>query len=440
MTRVILIVLISCTAVLTIGCARGSRPGLPPGFAANELGDFLKPLENKLYNEGERNWVLNLNAIAIGALRQGERTAAKRALDESILLIEAIYGDSEQARRARSLWFREESKVFKGDPYERSMTYFYRGVLYMQDHEWDNARACFRSVLFHDSLAEDLQKRSDWVLPHFLIGVCETQMNRPDFAEESFSRAQTTYLEFVSSYRVLESSRGVSPLPFSASLPIFNETMNVLVLTQHGRAPIKRAAGTYGELLSYAPGGGSGSEATVSIDSVVSTGTEYVDSVYYQAATRGGREVDEILNRQASIRGGAEAAGNVAVMGGAVVAAHGISNRDDTTALAGAGVLAAGALMYGLSTLVQPQADTREWASLPDALGVAVIAAEPGSRSLTVSYAGEDVRRSGGNTKASHVVEIPQPGKGLAVVLAFPPPAVSLVTGSHPESIMENES
>ncbi len=435
------LLLLAFAALMAGGCARSPRSGVPPGFQSVELSERLRPLQRKLNAEGERNWVLNLNAIAMGALRDGDRETAKRALDESVMLIEVIYGDSEQARRARSIWFREESKVFKGDPYERSMTYMYRGILYLQDRDWDNARACFRSVLFHDSLAADQQNRGDWVLPHYLIGVCEVQMKRPTFAREAFVRAEAAYSEFVAAYSPLEDSHRAPRLELRDSLPPFDEETNLLVVTQHGRAPRKKATGSHGELLAYIPGGGAGmSPATVAVDGNGGTRTSFGDSVYFQAATRGGRGVDGILGQQAKLRGGAEAAGSVAVLGGAVVAAHGVSSGSDSTALAGAGVLAAGALMYGFSTMVQPQADTREWAALPDSLGIAVSTAKPGVREIEVSYSAEDANRFGGNTRARELVEVPEPGAGVAVILAFPPPAVSLVGGIEHDPTMEVSS
>src|SRR5690606_38369046 len=98
-------------------------------------------------------------------------------------------------------------KIFKGDPYERSMTYFYRGVLYMQDREWDNARACFRSAIIMDAFAEDEQYRGDWALFDYLIGVCEVQLRRATQAREAFALASANYRGFRDIYPTL-SPRG----------------------------------------------------------------------------------------------------------------------------------------------------------------------------------------------------------------------------------------
>ena len=64
----------------------------------------------------------------------------------------------------------KRKKTFIGEPYERSMAYFYRGVIYWMDGELDNARACFKSAEFEDSDAENEEYTGDWVLPDYLDG------------------------------------------------------------------------------------------------------------------------------------------------------------------------------------------------------------------------------------------------------------------------------
>ena len=52
--------------------------------------------------------------------------------------------ESREAAKARGKFGREEQKLFKGEPYERSMMYLYYGLLWYMEGEHDNARACFR--------------------------------------------------------------------------------------------------------------------------------------------------------------------------------------------------------------------------------------------------------------------------------------------------------
>lgn len=403
-----------CCAVLLAaftGCAITYQPGMPSGMIGVEAPGLYAPRLAKLEAEGERNWVLNLNELAVQALRNDDLELAKQALDEAILLIEIVYGDSEQAQRARTLFFEEGSKIFKGDPYERSMTYFYRGVLYMNDRDWDNARACFRGATLQDAVAEEQQNQGDWALFDYLIGVCEAQLGRTEYAEEAFQRAHETYSGFQARYSEL-ASKSASRLRISEQLPPFTPIDNLLVLAQTGQAPRKVATGAYGEFLAYEPGPGTGGRPDIFINGRPAGSAVVADSLYYQAVTRGGRELDLVLGRQAQFKGGSDAAGTAGIMVGAVVLNEGIRSHNDDQAAAGAILLAAGLIAKGFSELIRPKADVRAWTTLPDALGVWPAMLPAGQHEVAVVYA---------NGKVSRTVDIPQPGAGLAVLLAFPP-------------------
>ena len=85
--------------------------------------------------------VLNLMEIGAAAFHQGHYDLSKAALDRAIANIESVYADNEAAHRARSLWYEEGEKDFKGEPYERSMVFYYRGLLFLRDGDYGNARA-----------------------------------------------------------------------------------------------------------------------------------------------------------------------------------------------------------------------------------------------------------------------------------------------------------
>jgi len=415
--------LLLLVALILVGCTSRNHPALPPSFAAPPQEMRYAREIAKLEREGEKNWVLNLNELAVRAMRNGDRAIAKQALDEALLQIEVIYGDDPRARRARSIFYAEDSKIFKGDPYERSMAYFYRGVLYMQDGEWDNARACFRSAIIMDAFAEDEQYRGDWALFDYLIGVCELQLNRPVQAREAFRLAEQSYEQFRSIYPTLSPPRfgGRSSVRHADyqlwdGLQPFPPAANLLVLTQHGHGPRKVAAGSQGQLLTYAPSGRSRDDANIVINGLPYGPPQITDSVYFQAVTRGGRELDAILGRQAVFKDATETVGDIGMLAGTFLLLDGLGREDKTEAWVGAGVLAAGLASSGLSAMAQPRADTRAWRSLPDSLGFLAVRHEAGPTNVEIRYANE--------TTAANVY-LPEPGEGLVVLLAFPPPAAT---------------
>ena len=106
--------------------------------------------------------------IGTSALQMGYYDLAKMCFDQCLNYIEAVYADNEKAKQARSLWYEEGMKDFKGEPYERVMAYYYRGLLYIQDSDFENARACFKAGVIQDAFAEERQHQCDFALLLFL--------------------------------------------------------------------------------------------------------------------------------------------------------------------------------------------------------------------------------------------------------------------------------
>ena len=79
-------------------------------------------------------------------------------------LVGGIFGKDADAKKARSYFHGEAKKTFIGEPYERSMAYIYRGILYWMDGEPDNARACFRTAQLEDSGTQDEQFSADYAI------------------------------------------------------------------------------------------------------------------------------------------------------------------------------------------------------------------------------------------------------------------------------------
>lgn len=401
-------------ALVGVGCASGPKPVAPPGTQGIKYPERLQPLADRLEQEGERNWVLNLNELAVAAMRMGEREIAKNALDEAMLNINAVFGTTPEAAQARSVFFSEDVKLFKGDPYERSMTFFYRGVLYMQDGDWENARACFRSANLQDAFAEEEQNRADWAMFDYLIAVCEIQLDRPVQAQEAFDRALKNYEEFALNYGKLRSA--VVPRHFP-DLIFPKPEHNLLIITQTGPAPRKIAVGRYDQYIQVRRGYRGWSDADIEVCGIEKRNVEMMDSVYYQAATRGGRPFDAIQKRKVIFKDVTGTIGDIGLIGGGVVLLQGGSEAEMGLGL---GLLAVGLIAHGASLLTKPQADIRQWQSLPDAIGATIGKACSGEQELSVQFA----TRNGVTSK----IDVPEPGRGLAVVLAFPPPRPSLLS------------
>lgn len=395
-----------CMALLS-GCGGRKKAGLPVSFVGYAVPETYSRAIQKLDSEGERNWVLNLNELAVQAMINGDHGLAKKSLDESILNINNVFGSSPESAKARNLFFNEDVKLYKGDPFERSMTFFYRGVLYMQDRDWDNARACFKSAAFQDAFAEEEQNRDDWTLFDYLIGVCEIQLGRDEYAQRAFQQSELKYGEFKKRFATMEGSKSKA-LENDYYLPLFTKKDNLLVIVQTGAGPRKVRTGRHNQYQAIKKTGRYTQTANVRVDDEKSTGTVLVDSVYFQAATRGGRPIDQLQGRKVVFKDVTGVTGAVATNVGAGMA---IFSSSSSTRELGLIILAVGVAVRVVSELTATKADIRTWLSLPDALCLYQDSLSEGQHPLTVTFAG--------GKKESQFISVPPPGKGVCVILAF---------------------
>ena len=104
--------------------------------------------------------------------------------------IEAIYADNAKAEAARSKFTKENAKDFKGEPYERAMAYYYRGLAYLAEGDYENARASFKGGMLQDTLAANEKYNADFASLAFLEGWSSQCMGRKDAAASAFAEAR----------------------------------------------------------------------------------------------------------------------------------------------------------------------------------------------------------------------------------------------------------
>src|SRR5262249_9558463 len=209
---------------------------------------------------------------SVAAMRQGQFDVAKRYLDSALTRVQGVFGPDSDARKARSYFHGEAKKTFIGEPYERVMAYYYRGILYWMDGEPDNARACFRSGQLEDSQTEDEQYSSDYVLLDYLDGLASVKLNGD--GSDAFRRSQDLSKH-------------------SAKPPKYDAQANVLFFVEFGPGPRKYATGQYDEELRFQVPSSPVRSAEIKVDGQTFHVEPY-DDLGFQATTRGGRVMDHI--------------------------------------------------------------------------------------------------------------------------------------------------
>ena len=340
-----------------------------PEHRVTLTGDILEDGPKMIAEGPPRDKVLWQYRTAAAAMRQGKFDLAKQYLDEALARIGGIYGNDPEARKARGYFHKEAKKTFIGEPYERAMAYFYRGVLYWRDGELDNARACFRTAEFEDSDAENKEYAGDWVLPEYLDGLATTKLGAD--GSDALKRAQTNAV----------TARPGRP---QINLPAYRANANVLFIVEFGPGPVKYATGKYDEELRFNKRSSPLVAARIKTDSV-NLAVAPCDDLNFQATTRGGRVMDHVLANKAVFKSATDTAGNVAIISGAVLAGT-QQGRHSAADEVGLGLLLAGVASKIISASTTPEADVRTWDNLPQFLSFAALSLPVGEHTATVEF------------------------------------------------------
>ena len=370
-------------SLLAAGCA-STKQAPPPRLTGNPALDAPALLTNG----PSRDKVLLQYRTAAAAMHRGQFGEAKQLLDDALLTIGGIIGKDSEARKARGYFSPEARKTFIGEPYERVMAYYYRGILYWMDGEPDNARACFRSALFEDSDTIDKKYAADYVLLDYLDGLASVKLAGD--GADALKRAQ-------SAVRI--------------SMPgNYDPRANLLVFADFGPGPAKYPAGRHGEHLMFRQHPSKIKAVQLLIDGKAYQMRAY-DDLYFQATTRGGRVMDHILANKAAFKDATDVAGDAALISG-VVLAH---NRETQPVALGA--IALGIFSKIASANTRAEADTRAWDNLPSFLTFAHLEVPPGEHAVTVDFLDEGNRVIPGLTKKL-AIRVPQGGGDKVVYVS----------------------
>lgn len=325
------------------------------------LGPGCASSASRAATEAQRNRVLHQYRDAARHMQRAQFDRARPLLDDALMSLGGISAGDASARRARGYFRGEDTKNFRGEPYERVMAYYYRGILYWMDGEPDNARACFRNAQFQDSDAEEGTYQSDYVLLDYLDGLATAKLGGD--GRDGFNRARQV-------------ARMATP-------PEPDPQANVLIFYEMGRGPTKYATGQYAEELRFRPGSSRSTSVRIQAANQVVVAPAF-DDLTFQATTRGGRVMDHVLANKAVFKRTTDTFGDAAIISGAILA----SQRGTRSAVdeVGLGLLAAGVISKVVSAATVPRADTRTWDNLPNLLGFASMRLPPGQHRLVIEF------------------------------------------------------
>lgn len=337
----------------------------------------LQRILHTLYMEGEWNAVLNFDLLALAALEIHRPDVAARSLDMANSRILRVYANDPAAMQARSLWSAESVKDFKGEPYERAMSFYYRGLLYLQSGDYQNARASFRQA--------DLQNA---------FGQYETN-NGNTFAFMQWLSAWTSQCDGDRASAKEAAGRATAQASEPFLRAVGTRLPAHLAIFEVGSGPEKVTLGDAHSLLGFlAQPDNSGAVRAVyghaNLKPVAQGAAASLDQV---AMTRGGRPIQGILDGKAVFKENAGAVADTAnaISSGLMQSALQGANSQNASLVRGMGTAGAALSLIGaaagtLSKSVNPEADTRYWATMPKTIYVeAYETAPPGVPSFATA-------------------------------------------------------
>lgn len=332
---------------------------------ASEMQAFLsdKPTElHSLYSQvlvqGPRNATLNWMRSGLAALDRGHLDVAARSFDEATRSIDAFFANNPAAERARSVWYAEAEKDFRGEAHERAMAHYYRGVVHLMKGEYAEGRVSFRAAREQTGFSANNQRVApEFVTASLLEGFAARCAAFPaNIVDESF-----------------ETARRSNP---NLRAPAVNETM---VVFETGQVPFKIPVGQRRELLAYS------SPYTPTLSSVRArigdddTQLTQADNLYGMVISQGGRiGADSVNDGKARTQALTQGAGNAATMIGAASLAASTQMRGragQNAAIAGGAALLVGLIAEAAAQSMHVEADWRTWDNLPGNLLVGYLPA-----------------------------------------------------------------
>jgi hypothetical protein len=355
-------------------------------------------------------------------LLDGRDEEAHQVLLKTHESIEGFFDESSE-KKAASLWGSESEKVFKGDPHERATLYALLSLSMLERGETDNALAALKTGMLADSDSENDSYKADYGLLQYLAAKCYQIRGEPELSAQMLEAAFTSFLAvekisaeygrvLVEAYESRADSRRVMDGPsktlvFLCSMASEGQIMNwmrnlgatveeassiaewakqsapsvdpidfnTLIVVWDGRGPGVLRSGEYGEIRMVVPGTEPAAYASVLVDGVDYDAYEGFGEVTYQAITRGGRKMDNVLSDQAAFKGTTDSVGNASLL---------LATQDYGDPMVNVAVLGVGLIFKGIAAATTAEADVRYWGTLPNSFDIVPVKLAPGDHEVRV--------------------------------------------------------
>lgn len=264
----------------------------------------------------------------------------------------------DETRETAAIFWSEDVKTYKGDPYEKVLVNLMLGLGYYRNQEYENALSAFRRSISADQLTHNDEEklRDDNALAHFMAGKCYAHLKEPENAQFHFRKASTIAPD--------------NPYFKPEEIP----GKNLIVVIESGIGPMKIRSGIQGSLTTLIP----------PYPTVDSPANPAVQQTPPYALINQETRAEVFINGE--LRGSTAEALDVYLQG----QSHGWGSKDtvQTVKAVTKEIISHVPYVGILAHLIQAQADIRVWNLVPAKYHVFTAALEPGLYNLTFKFYG----------------------------------------------------
>ncbi|MCC6679076.1 MAG: hypothetical protein IT436_18280 [Phycisphaerales bacterium] len=366
------------------GCSSGPEASMTRAVQTGQYAQARARLLSRLSDDpSDRSYILDRLRLTVLSLADGLPASADRPANQlfQLLRTQGLNAD----KTAASVVLNEGVKIWKGEPFEQALGYYYIGVQKGLQGDWDNARAAAGNSLFllkdfgdnertgrrktSEDLAREAARRdregesgdqyldkgytavkTNFALGYLLNGIANWALSRDDEARDNFAEAARVNAGLEGAARTLSEGR-----------------FNTVLIVEAGAGPAKVAYGPDNALARFSPRWpGDARELGVSVGAAAPERFAVACDVNAMAT-------DHMWNNLEDVRQVKSVLGSALLIGGGAVA---LSSDDSTAQLIGAGAAVLGALMKAGSS-----ADLRYCEVFPQRVYIApVMIDRPGTR------------------------------------------------------------
>ena len=310
-------------------------------------------------------------------LLDGKNDQAHELMKKIHADLETLF-DQKSEEKAQSVWHGEINKVFKGDSYERATFYAFMALSFISKGEYEDALRCVKNGLLADADSSSAQAVEDYALLHYIGYLAAKNMQDSNEADAYLAAMKKAMAGRGFKY----SDEKTAAKDCFSVMP--QQKNNVLLVVWAGSPPTVVCTGSYKEIRNIIRGNNAFDAMTVAVNS----GSPLfipnrLGDVEYQATTRGGRLMDNVLADKAAAKAAMEVSGNILLVLGTTFCTVGLRNIGSppvgaTFLSIGLGCYIVGGSIHVVGAMMNPAADGRFWRNLPAQLYIVPLSLTPG--------------------------------------------------------------